>query len=207
MQHSFRMRMFVLVGCVFCNHALATCTAPTLVFPAQTEISEASPRFEWTPGSDVRLYQVWLESRVPEGRALFSEEFQTTASFLIPPRPLTTDKATVRIRVTAVCKDDTLAVQSARFRIGADTACRLKAAPVVELDNGLWSVHWDAAQLAQRYEVRVHAANDGKPLFSRESNGTAARFRQVEPGSWLLAVQPECRGLKGITSWVAVDTH
>lgn len=203
----FGMRMFLLAGCVGCGHALAACDTPTLVSPTQTEISEALPRFEWMSVQGVRSYLVWLESRVPEGRVLFSEEIQTTASFLMPSRPLANGKASVRIRVTAICKDDTLAVQSARYRIDEDRACRIKTAPVVELDRGQWSVHWEATPSAQRYEIRVHAAEDGKLVFTRSSIGTAAKFDPRGPGSWLFAVQPECKGVKGITSWVATRVH
>jgi hypothetical protein len=178
-----------------------------LVAPLQNEISEASPRVEWMPVSDVHHYLVWLESRVPEGRVLVSEEFQTSGTYLVPPRPLTTSKATVRLRVTAVCKDNTQAVLSTRFRIDEDRTCKLNAAPVTEQDNGQWKVHWETLLTAQRYEIRVHAVEDGKPVFARESNGVATKLDRLEPGMWLLAVQPICRGLKGVNSWVVIETH
>jgi hypothetical protein len=190
-----------------CHHAQATCVAPSLVSPAQIEISEASPRIEWTPVGNASHYLVWLESRIPEGRVLVSEEFKTSATYLIPPRPLTTGKATVRIRVTAVCNDDTQAALSRRFRIDEDSACRLMAAPVAEQDNGQWKMRWSALQAAQRYEIRVHAADDGKPVLTRVSNGTTTMVGRFEPGIWLLAVQPVCKGLKGVNSWVAVEAH
>lgn len=190
-----------------CNLAYATCTAPTLLSPARTEISEAAPRFEWKPDSEVAHYLVWLESRVPEGRILLSEEFQTSATYLIPPRPLTTGKATVRLRVTAVCKDNSQAALSARFRIDEDKACRLKAAPVAAQDGGRWGVRWESLQAAQRYEIRVHAADNGKPVLTRESNGITAPIGQLTPGIWLFAVQPICRGLKGANSWVTVEAR
>ena len=205
MQHAFWLRMFVLTGCAICNHAQAACAAPALVSPAQTEISEASPRFEWMPVNDVRNYLVWLESRVPEGRVLLTEEYQTSTTYLIPPRPLTTGKATVRIRVTAVCNDNTQATLSARFRIVEDKACRLKKPPVSETEKGQWKLSWEALPLAQRYEVRMHATEDGKPVFTRENNGTTVKIGRLEPGVWLLAVQPICKGLKGVNSWVAVE--
>jgi len=188
-----------------CNHAQAACAAPVLVSPVQTEISEATPRFEWKPVGDVHHYLVWLESRVPEGRVLLTEEFQTSTTYLTPPRPLTSSKATIRIRVTAVCNDNTQATTSARFRIVEDKACGLKAPPIAESDKGQWKLSWDALPLAQRYEVRIHATEDGKPAFMRESNGATTKIGRLEPGVWLLAVQPVCKGLKGINSWVAVE--
>lgn len=188
-----------------CHHAQAACAAPTLVSPAQAEIGQASPRFEWTPVGDALHYLVWLESRVPEGRVLLAEEFQTAATYLIPPRPLATGRATVRLRVAAVCKDGTQAVLSARFRIGEDKACSLKAAPVVEPNNGL--VRWETLPAAQQYEIRVHAAADGKPVLTRDSNGSATQIGRLEPGVWLVAVQPICAGLRGVNSWVAVGAH
>jgi hypothetical protein len=198
--------MLGLLGWVLCNNVQAACRAPALIAPAQAEISVASPRFEWSSVSDVRHYLVWLESRVPEGRVLLSEEFQTSATYLIPPRPLTADKATVRLRVTAVCKDDTQAVVSARFRIDADRACSLKTPPVAEQKNGLWNLRWETLSSAQRYEIRVHAADDGKPVFTYESKGTSTKIDRLEPGEWLFAVQPVCKGLKGVTRWVSVET-
>lgn len=207
MQHLSWLPMLALAGGVICNDAQAACTAPVLVSPAQQEIREASPRFEWTPVSDARHYLVWLESRVPEGRVLLTEEFQTSATYLMPPRPLTAGMAVVRIRITAVCKDATQAVLSVRFRIDADRACSLKAAPVVEADNGQWSVRWEPIQIAQNYEIRVHAAADGKPLFTRDSAGGATKIGRLDPGMCLFAVQPVCKGLRGVTSWVAVDVH
>lgn len=208
MEHtSCWLRVLVLAGCVMGNHAHAVCSAPSLISPATNAISEASPRFEWAPVNGAHHYLVWLESRVPEGRVLLSEEFQTEATYLVPPRPLTAGNATVRIRVTAVCEDDTQASLSARFRIDGDTRCRLKAPPEADMDNGQWRLHWENLQSAQRYEIRVHAAEDGKPVFARESDKTQARLGQLEPGLWMFAVQPVCKGLKGVSSWVAVETR
>lgn len=195
--------LFLLIGCVMCGAAQAVCLSPVLVLPSQTEISDAFPRFEWAPVSNASHYLVWLESRVPEGRVLLSEDIQTSTTYLIPPRPLTTDKATVRIRVTAVCKDGTQAALSARFRIDADKECRLKAAPSADSENGKWRVHWSSVPSAQRYEIRLHAADDGRLLLTRESSGTSADLGQVEPRIGMLAVQPICKGLRGVNSWIA----
>lgn len=203
----FLLQLAVATGVVLSHPAQATCVAPGLVFPTETEINEASPRIEWTPVANAAHYLVWLESRVPEGRVLVSEEFQTGATYFIPPRPLTTGKATVRIRVTAICKDETRSTLSTRLRIDADSACKLKAAPTIGVNNEQLEVHWQPLPNAQRYEVRMHAAEDGKPLLTRESNGNKLRLDLVAPGLWLLAVQPVCRGLKGVTRWVVLETR
>lgn len=206
MHYAKWLPLLVLTGCVMCGTVQAACAPPTLVSPAQTEISESFPRFEWTPVSDVSHYLVWLESRVPEGRLLLSEDIQTSATYLIPPRPLTTGKATVRIRVTAVCKDNTQAVLSARFRIDADKECRLKAAPIAESENGKWRVRWENVPSAQRYEIRLHAADDGRPLLTSGSNGTTAELGQLDTGMWMLAVQPICKGLRGVNRWMVLGS-
>jgi len=195
----------LVLAAVICHPARAACMAPVLLSPAQNEIGEASPRFDWTPVRDVQHYLVWLESRVPEGRILLTEEFQTSSTFLTPPRPLTTDKAVVRIRVTAVCKDATQAALSARFRIDADRACSLKTAPVAESDNGQWSVRWETFSAAPHYEIRVHQPADGKPVFTRDSTGSATKIGRLQPGAWLIAVQPVCRGVRGVNSWLPVN--
>lgn len=206
MEYASCLRILGLCGSAVCHLAQATCTAPVVVSPMTTEISEASPRFEWKPVSDVNHYLVWLESRVPEGRVLVSEEFQTRATYFVPTRPLTTGKATVRLRVTAVCDDKTQATLSTRFRIDEDSACRLAASPVAELDNGQWKLRWEGLRAAQHYEIRVHATEDGKPVLTRTSKATIATMGPFKPGVWLFAVQPVCRGLKGMNSWVAVET-
>lgn len=189
------------------NQAQAACVQPVLRTPTQTVINEALPRFEWEPVPNASHYLVWLESRVPEGRVLLMEEFQTSVPYVIPARPLTSSTATVRLRVTAVCKDDTQAELSARFRIAEDPLCRLKAHPVVKLDQGQWSVQWEKLPSALRYGVRVHAVEDGKTLIAQESQKSLTRLGPLQSGAWLVAVQPVCRGLNGVTSWVAVESH
>lgn len=200
-------KSLLLASCLVCHGAQAACRQPLLIHPAQKEIADASPRIEWTPAAEVRHYLVWVESRVPEGKVLLAEEFQTAATYLIPPRPLTTGKATVRIRVTAVCKNDTQAALSARFRIDADDGCRLAATPLAESNVGLWKLRWDALPAAQRYEVRVHSTEDGRPFLTRESGKSTLDLGRLEPGTWLLAVQPQCKGLKGASSWVPVTVE
>lgn len=204
MSNTSCLKIFFLLACAISLHAQASCPPPDLVTPAQKEIAEASPRIEWTPVPDASRYLVWLESRVPEGRVLMSEEFQTGATYLVPPRPLTSGKATVRIKVTAVCKDNTQATLSTRFRIDADSTCRLPASLQAESNDGVWKLRWDALQAAQRYEIRVHSIEDGRPVLSRESSKNVIELGRLEPGTWLLAVQPQCKGLKGANSWLAV---
>ena len=207
LENTFWLQLAVATGVALAHPAHATCAAPGLVLPTEIEINEASPRIEWTPVANAAHYLVWLESRVPEGRVLVSEEFQTGATYFIPPRPLTTGKATVTVRVTAVCKDDSRSTLSTRLRIDADPACKLEAAPTVDVSSGQLEVHWQPLPNAQRYEVRMHAAEDGKSLLTRESNRNKLRLDLVEPGLWMLAVQPVCRGLRGVTRWVALETR
>lgn len=205
MRHRSWLRVVGLAGCVTCNFAAAACTTPTLISPTETVISEASPRLEWSVVDGVHHYLVWLESRVPEGRVLLTEEFRTDATYLIPPRPLTTGKATVRLRVTAVCNDNTRAVLSTRFRIDEDKACALHTLPIAQPVSGEWSLHWGAIPQAQTYRIHAYAAQDGKPVFMRETIDTTTRIARLGPGVWMLAVEPVCKGLKGVTSWVALE--
>lgn len=204
MQKMSWLKVFLLCGGAASLQAMADCPQPSLVYPPTKEIAEASPRIEWTPVADARHYLVWLESRVPEGKVLMSEEFQTAATYLVPPRALTAGKATVRVKVTAVCKDNTRATLSARFRIDGDSSCRLQKSQQAESNDGVWKLRWDALQSAQRYEIRVHSAVDGKPVLARETSKTFMELGRLEPGTWLLAVQPQCKGLKGANSWLAV---
>lgn len=200
------LQIFLLASCMIGLKAQAECTQPSLVSPAQREIAEASPRIEWTPVANIRHYLVWLESRVPEGRVLMAEEFRTGATYLVPPRPLTGGKATVRVTITAVCRDNTQATLSARFRIDGDNTCRLPTALQAESNEGVWKLRWDALQSAQRYEIRVHSAVDGKPVLARETGKTVFELGRLEPGAWMVAVQPQCKGLKGANTWLAVGS-
>jgi hypothetical protein len=46
-----------------------------------------------------------------------------------------------------------------------------------DVDNGQWKVHWEALASAQRYEIRVHAAEDGNrfsPVKAMELYAAAA---------------------------------
>lgn len=206
MRLEYSFTLMGLAASSLLNQSQAACGPPVLLAPTQTVISEASPRFEWAPVPNASHYLVWLESRVPEGRVLLAEEFQTNATYMIPPRPLTNSKATIRLRVTAVCKDNSRAELSARFRIDENDGCRLQTPPVAQkVGRQEWSVHWQSLQSAQRYEIRVHAAEDGRPSFMRESASSPARVGPLEPGAWMFAVQPICKGLKGGSSWVAIE--
>ena len=188
--------LLVIAGIALAQSAGA-CDRPTLISPPQQVIGEASPRLEWSAVADASHFLVRVESRVPEGRLLWREEFRTAATFVVVPRPLTADKATVKLSITAVCTDNTQAETTTRLRIDTGLNCRIDSQPRLEQGEGKPVLTWNALPAAQSYEVRAHSAMDGKPEVRLETTRTAANLEGLARGLWVLAVQPRCGASKG----------
>lgn len=192
-----------IIVSILCRPSLA-CDKPVLIAPAQIEIAEPSPRMEWSAVPDASHYVLRIESRVPEGRLLSSEEFRTSATSLALPRPLTADKATVRVELTAVCKDGTEAKASERVRIDAGLHCRLEGHPVFQSQEGRGRLVWEALAVAQAYEFRAYAAMDGKTGPVQETATAAMDLGKLPAGLWVLAVRPRCGATRGQSRYVTV---
>lgn len=184
-----------------CLPALA-CDRPALISPDAVEIVAPSPRIEWSAVADASHYLIRIESRVPEGRVLWSEEFRTEATFLALPRPLTADKATVRIEMTTVCKDGTQGRVVQRVRVDPRPACRIDIDPVVERREGKPVLVWPVVVRAQSYEVRAHSVTDGKPAQAFETRTTVGSLDRLPAGLWVLAVQPICGAARGESRYI-----
>ena len=178
--------------------AQSECVQPTLVAPAKELIADTRPRIEWAPVPGAKFYTVWVESRVPEGRVLFTQDIQTAASFWQPPQPLTDYKANVRIRVQANCGDasvdpEKLKLLDTRFRIDAGIACVMPELSAIKLTPQGVELSWSALPEARSYEVSAFPAQGvGNVVIKSETTRTSVRLERPANGIWTVGVRPRC---------------
>ncbi len=180
------------------------CAKPQLVMPKMQEIADLAPRIEWLPVADAAYYQVALESRVPEGRVLWSQQFRTQETFLLPAHALTADKATLKIRLTAVCNDQQRAETLARVRLNAALACQIPESLQITHRQGQAFLSWQTLPNAQVYQVRAHSAVSGKPELVFEVRTSPLSLEAIPSGLWMLAVQPQCGAANGQSRYRSV---
>ena len=181
------------------SQAQEICGTPTLLSPAQTDIANAKPRFEWTPVAKAKHYRLWLESRVPEGRVLFTHDIQTAATYWTPPAALTETRALVKVKLTAICdgddeRDHTTPVSPpyTRFRIDTSASCVLAAAPSVTLAGQGAKLSWPAVAGANYYELATYSGVEGQLTQKNESPATTFKLDALAPGVWVIGVRPRC---------------
>lgn len=202
-----RMQAYRLCGwlgaLVFCFglsdiHAEEACDTPQLLSPSGIDIANAKPRFEWTTIADAKRYRLWLESRLPEGRVLFTHDIQTTSTYWIPPAALTETRALLKVKLTAICGEeagnDAMPVRPpfARFRIDTSVSCALPAAPVITLSGQGAEVSWSAVAGAEYYELSAYSGVEAQLARKSESRVTKFQFDRLSPGVWVIAVRPRC---------------
>lgn len=178
--------------------AQAPCEPPSWIAPSKDWIADTRPRLEWTPVAGANAYRVWVESRVPEGRVLFTHEFQTTTSFWQPPQPFTDAKANVRVRVEALCQADARVEHTAstpleaRFRIDAGMACVMPPYDVVTTAQSV-EISWPELPGTKRFHVSAFpAAASDAAAFSAETPLTRMRLTTLTRGIWTVGVRPRC---------------
>lgn len=191
----------VLVLALVCSaNALAQseCGQPTLLAPAKEMIPDTRPRIEWAPVPGAKFYQVWVESRVPDGRVLFTQDVQTPATFWQPSQPLTDYKANVKIRVQANC-GGAIADQErrkqleSRFRIDASTACVMLEAPSIKLTQQGIELNWRELPDARKFEVTAFPeSGTGNAVIQSETTRTSVRLARPANGIWTIGVRPRC---------------
>lgn len=190
-----------LVLALMCSNnalALPECEQPTLVLPAKKLIADTRPRIEWTPIADAKFYRIWIESRVPEGRVLFAQDVQTTASFWQSPQPLTDHKANVRLKVQANCGSavqdhEKLKQLETRFRIDASMTCIMPDHPFIKITQLGIELSWGAMSDARTYEVAVFPAQSvGSRVIKAETARTSVRLERPATGIWTIGVRPRC---------------
>lgn len=180
-------------------HAEETCGIPRILSPTQTTIENPIPRFEWTPVANAKRYRLWLESRIPEGRVLFTHDIQTTSTNWTPPTALTETRALLKIKITAICNEDNeknIAIPAdlpfIRFRIDASSKCTFPIEPIVTADSHEVDVHWPTLAGADFYEVSAYSGTEAKLVQRKETRSTRFQFESLLPGMWAISVRPHC---------------
>lgn len=199
-----------ICGCVSAPlRAEQPCEVARLVEPATPVIADVRPRIAWEPVAGAESYVVWVESRVPEGRVLVSDEIRTADAFWVPPVPLTRNTAVVKVRVHANCvgsgSDATARTASAawRFRIDAASACALPISPTVNEDHASKVLQWEAVPGARAYEIVSYSAIDGRVVSTAESLATRAALA-LPRGVWVVGVRAKCTLVDGALRYVTM---
>lgn len=207
---ALRRSLLVRAGALVCfcvflgtpKHAQADCGALNLVKPDRYQLDNARPVFSWRPVPGASRYLLHLESRVPEGRVLFSSETYVEGTEWTPPTPLATDLASVRLRIVPVCGDENRTPSTDRptppfrFLIDVTSTCRLAAMPIVSVSPGALEAHWPAVIGASEYEIVVRSAIDGAVVATTQAVQAQARLGDLPSGVGVLSVRPRC----GVTS-------
>ena len=197
-RHAVKPILMLTLLCSTNVLAQAECVQPTLVAPAKELIADARPRIEWTPVPGAKFYKVWVESRVPEGRVLFTQDVQTTASFWQPPQPLTDYRANVRIRVQANCGNasvdpDKLKLLDTRFRVDTGIACTMPELPAIKLTPQGVELSWRVLPEARLYEISAFPAQGaGNVVVKSETTRASMRLERPANGIWTVGVRPRC---------------
>lgn len=197
-RHAAKPAFMLMLLCSANAMAQPECGQSALVAPATEAISDTRPRIEWAPVPGARHYQVWVESRVPEGRVLFAQEAQTTATYWQPSQPLADYKANVKIRVQANC-GGAIADQEkrkqfvSRFRIDASTVCVMPEAPSIKLTQQGIELSWRELPDARMFEVSAFPEQGSESAVVRsETTRTSVRLERPANGIWTIGVRPRC---------------
>ena len=184
---------------LFDVHANETCSTPMILFPIQTDLGDARPRFEWAPVPHAKRYRLWLESRLPEGRLLFTHDIQTTATSWMPPTPLTDTRALVKAKLFAICEegDENPVVKPIvqpfmRYKIDVSGSCLMPESPVVKLVDQHIEVTWPAVDGVNYYELMVYSGTEAKLTRKNETRDTKFQLQSLTPGVWVISVRPRC---------------
>ena len=199
--HRLQWGFSALVFCLALSDSQAqqTCGTPNLLSPAHTDITNAKPRLEWTPVAKAKHYRLWLESRAPEGRVLFTHDIQTAATYWTPPAALTETRALVKVKLTAICDGDgeradatPVSPPFTRFRIDTSANCVLPSDPRVTLAGSGADISWPGVAGADYYELSVFSGVEAKLARKNESRKTRFRLDALSPSVWMIGVRPHC---------------
>ena len=166
-----------------------TCREAALVHPpALATDPNARPVITWSPLDGARSYRVRIESRIPNGRTLQNIDAEVPSPPFVPPLPLATEFAVVKVQVTADCPASETAPISQRgpsFFLDPRAAC----APPREVRIAHIGLQWMAD--APITEVGVHDAASGTLVARTVVQGT--RFVLPESqGALVVALRSRC---------------
>jgi len=173
--------------------ALGACQEALVKEPAVgATVSDARPVLRWDSLAGDGPYRVEIESRVPEGGVLLSVDTLVAGTSFRPPRPLTDQRAAVKVRVSQGCPADdgsTLREKPALFQIDTGPGCPVPTSITMSADGRF--LEWTPVPGALRYEVSFRDPKDGSPRLAGESKGT--RYPLPAASSTAIAfVRPYC---------------
>lgn len=162
---------FVIASFVVAGNAYAdSCQIAEVIAPAGGEtVASARPGIEWRVLPSVARYRLQMESRVPEGRVLARFDTVVAGTRFVPPTALTDERAAVKVLVTADCgvgNQAGLIEEPARFFIDLKNSCPAPAS--VQVNDGK-TIGWGKVAGAQRYELAVYSAIDGRSVLHAET--------------------------------------
>jgi hypothetical protein len=188
--------LILLLAC----HPLAArgeCEPLAVSYPTRgATVTDARPEVRWEKAGEVKSYRVQIESRVPEGRVIERVDVQVNDTRFVPPRPLATGRAAVKVLVTADCPGaPSIAPQAAWFYIDAGAPCPPPRGLSFSTE-GKPSVSWSRAEQATRYELETWSNADGRLIGRQETTLARAELPRAAT-ALLVAVRPRCGAVLG----------
>lgn len=181
---------------VFSMSAMAanSCPMAEIISPARGSlVAQPRPLIQWRELAGVTRYRVQLESRVPEGRALARFDSVVSGTRFLPPGNLTDSKAAVKLVVTPECKEETLSVWETGAWFFVDVSALCPAPGEIRVDGGPPpTLSWAPVKQAQRYEVTMYTAGEGRLVASGESLEPRFRFAAAPEVSYYVAMRARC---------------
>jgi hypothetical protein len=168
----------------------AGCPAAELIAPGKGETIAASrPAIEWRALPGVERYRLQMESRIPEGRVLARVDTVVAGTKFVPPGALTDERAAVKVLVTADCgtaAQPSVIEEPARFFVDLRGSC---PAPALSVEGS--KIVWGKVAGAQRYELAVYSALDGRSVLQAESLDVWYRLPAVRQPAYVM-VRARC---------------
>lgn len=197
MKCRLKFTVVILAACTW-QHAFAECTVAEIIKPArETTVHDARSDIEWQPLPGVQGYRVQIESRVPEGRVMQRIDTRVIGTHFAPPRPLTEQRATVKLLVTEDCPTGVpgIAERPAWFYVDMITACSVPTDISIS-NTATAKVTWIRVARATRYVIEVYAADDGRLIKQEETLATSTNLPRA-PYPQVVAVSSRCESVIG----------
>ena len=170
------------------------CHEANVVVPAKGSVVEDhSPTIVWEPLPGASGYRVEIESRIPNGRVVARVDSQVTGLNFTPSRPLATERAAVKVSVTAGCKEGArkgAAEMGPSFFVDVRGLCAAPAGLRISPGRTL-VIEWSAASAASKAEVSLFSVVDGAVLMKEEVVGQRAALAAPEV-PFAIALRSRC---------------
>ncbi|MFN0315769.1 MAG: hypothetical protein ACKVQA_12115 [Burkholderiales bacterium] len=205
MIHQPRQLLGTIVGLTLAAACQAECAPPQLIAPVAVTITDARTRFEWNPVPGATGYQLWIESRVPEGRVLATQNLRTAATYWIAPDSLTENNAVLKIRIGALCGKETSRI-AGPFRVFIDLTleCVIHSPLTMRTNAGVRQIQWSALKQAREYGIEIWSAMDASLLSTTNVYGTSVNLEALPKGIWIVGVKPRCGAILGSAKHLTV---